>query len=95
MNEPGPWTTKPDLARKDLSVDAGRYVNETPYIQRPGWNKKQRPMGKLAGNRTHGTRSTYNAGCGCEECLAAERIYSRERKRRQRNSYMRYQPRST
>lgn len=26
--------------------------------------------------RTHGTRSTYNAGCRCDDCTEATRVYA-------------------
>lgn len=34
----------------------------------------------------HGTRSKYNSGCKCRPCLIANRIYTREYKRRRRVS---------
>ena len=50
--------------------------------------RKLRPYGRkeFPTSRTHGTRATYNAGCGCEDCTRAERIYSRERYRALRDA---------
>ena len=54
-----------------------RIYRESPLAKRRPYGRKAFPRG-----RPHGTRSTYVAGCGCEECTRAERVYSREVKRR-------------
>lgn len=38
----------------------------------------------------HGTRALYNRGCRCDPCTDAESVYSRERKRRARDTAGRY-----
>ena len=54
-------------------------IQEPDYLVRPSFTRQRRPFGRKAGLMTHGTRSSYNAGCGCGDCLRAERLYSRRR----------------
>lgn len=73
-------------ATGNISGDTDTLEKTPDRLHAESWSQKKRPIGRkrFPTARTHGTRSTYNAGCGCEDCTRAERIYSRERYRQVR-----------
>lgn len=46
--------------------------------------RRQRNLRPILHGRTHGRRSTYNDGCGCDPCRDAEALYSRPRWRQRK-----------
>ncbi|CAB4195064.1 hypothetical protein UFOVP1279_22 [uncultured Caudovirales phage] len=66
------------VCRRDKSASVAKWRLDSGATKQRMWAGEVRPRAK------HGTRSKYVAGCRCEDCTDANRVYQRSAARMKR-----------